>query len=153
MNPAKLKALFPNASASTLVRNQSNYDDADCAHVTGPRSLGSKLEDRFCQERLPTLLTVYSCVRRQFRVRVSTDGAVVPCHYTSDFAIWHPVPHGEIVPTPAWRCVMWEVKDKRRKPHSDELTRPKLTRLMNPWISEIWLATWDGHAWATRQLA
>lgn len=153
MNAQKLKALFPNASQATLARNQSDDDDRDAgaALCWAPKRLGSGCEDRFARERLPGLLSGGECVRRQFRVRVSPDDAVELVHYKADFAIWAP----EITATPLrwWACYLWEVKDSRRKPHSDELTRPKLARLMNPWISEIWLATWDGHAWATRQLA
>ena len=106
----------------------------------------SKLEDRFLNEKL------LDCgndifIQRQFRVRVSAWDAIVPVHYTADFAVWKYVVGG------AWRCDLIEVKDIRRKPHSDELTRPKLARLMNPWISGVILETWDGEQWSTRTIA
>ena len=150
MNPDQLKRLFPNASASTLARNgiESEPEMAAPSNTMASKRLGSRLEDRFCLELLPSLSSPDSCIRRQFRVRVSPDDAVVPVHYTADFAIWSPGYFPQ-----DWSCVLWEVKDKRRKPHSDELIRPKLARLTNPWISEIWLATWDGSKWETRHIA
>jgi hypothetical protein len=83
----------------------------------------------------------------QFRVRVSAFDAPTVTHYTADFAVWRP--SGD----DAWKCILWECKDARRRPHSDELTRPKMARQNNPWISQIWLATWDGVTWEERILA
>jgi hypothetical protein len=86
-------------------------------------------------------------IQPQFRVRVSAFDAPTVTHYTADFAVWRP--SGD----DAWICVLWECKDARRRPHSDELTRPKMARQNNPWISQIWLATWDGVTWKERILA
>ena len=87
-------------------------------------------------------------VQRQIRVRVSAWDAIVPVHYTADFAVWQ-----RFGVETTWTCQLIEVKDSRRKPHSDELTRPKLARLMNPWIASVELATWNGTHWNNRTIA
>lgn len=112
----------------------------------------SKLEDRYWCELMVGMVETLKRggqvveVQRQFRVRVTEWDAIVPVHYTADFAVWRR--EGT-----AWVCDLIEVKDSRRKPHSDELVRPKLARMRNPWINSVTLATWDGKAWEHRELA
>lgn len=90
-----------------------------------------------------------SRINPQFRVRVSAFESATVTHYTADAAVF--TAHSGC-PT-FWQCILWEVKDRRRKPHSDELVRAKLARVMNPWIASVWQATWDGNSWVERQLA
>jgi len=86
----------------------------------------------------------------QFRLRVGQWNAPRPVHYTADFAVFaQDYPNTGV----EWSCVLWEVKDKRRKAHSDELTRPKMVRAHNPFVSAVWLAEWDGERWTERRLA
>lgn len=90
-------------------------------------------------------------IQPQFRVRVSdffTPGQ--PVFYTSDFSVWY-AHHGQF--GECWACDLWEVKDSRRRYHSDELTRPKMATAENPWIRSVRLAVWNGDKWETRQLA
>jgi hypothetical protein len=89
-------------------------------------------------------------IERQFRVRVSAWDAPVLVHYTADFACFFP--YGSALGD-FFKVVLWEVKDTRRRPHSDELTRPKMARAHNPWISAVMLAQWHGREWRERQLA
>ena len=109
----------------------------------------SKLEDRYWDLRLAELHGHDGIVvQRQFRVRVTPWDAIIAVHYTADFAIWR-----QVGVETGWTCRLIEVKDSRRKPHSDELTRPKLARLTNPWISGVDLAVWDGAMWKSRTIA
>lgn len=96
------------------------------------------------QARHPNAITI-----PQFRLRVGRFDAPSPVHYTADFAIWFQAGN---MPD-FWACVLWEVKDKRRGGHSDELTRPKLCRENNPFVSAVFLALWDGKEWEERKLA
>ena len=88
----------------------------------------------------------------QFRLRVGDFDSPNPVHYTADFAVYHratlALGHRDF-----WHCTLWECKDKRRKPHSDELTRPKLVRQQNPFVAQVMLAIWDGKTWEERILA
>jgi hypothetical protein len=84
----------------------------------------------------------------QFRLRVGRFTQENPVHYTADFAVWHPWQRLDF-----WHCTLWEVKDKRRPYHSDELTRPKLVRENNPFVAAVMLAVWDGKSWEERKLA
>lgn len=112
-------------------------------------SKASGLEDRYYEEFMAHLDGKLGVVvQRQFRVRVSDFDAIVPVHYTADFAVWQ-----RFGVETTWTCQLIEVKDSRRKPHSDELTRPKLARLTNPWISSVELWTWDGTVWKARTIA
>lgn len=86
----------------------------------------------------------------QFRLRVSAWNAPVQVHYTTDFLVSERVYPLELK---AWTHSLYEVKGTKRRPHSDELTRPKMAREHNPWISAVVLATWDGEKWTERQIA
>lgn len=85
-------------------------------------------------------------IQPQFRVRITPFHAPTLVHYTADFAVWTRKKN-------RWTCCLWEVKDSRRRYHSDELTRPKMAATENPWIAEIWLALWDGKAFTEKLLA
>jgi hypothetical protein len=89
-------------------------------------------------------------ITRQFRVRINQWNAPVAVHYTADLALFFRH-DGHLEDW--WKTVLWEVKDRRRRPHSDELTRPKMVRANNPWISAVFLAIWDGQVWEERLLA
>jgi hypothetical protein len=107
----------------------------------------NNVETRWGQElkrRHPTAIII-----PQFRLRVGAFDAPGPVHYTADFAVWWAHHHQP----DWWHCVLWEVKDKRRKPHSDELVRAKMVRENNPFVSSVMLAAWDGSEWDERQLA
>lgn len=100
------------------------------------------------RERHPSAVVI-----PQFRIRLTPFASeAVPVHYTADFAVWYRSELGR-AGADWWQCVLWEVKDKRRPYHSDELTRPKMARAENPWVSAVMLASWDGEAWEERKLA
>jgi hypothetical protein len=88
----------------------------------------------------------------QFRLRVGNFYQPDPVHYTADFAVWHECRH-VIALKCFWHLTLWEVKDKRRPYHSDELTRPKLVRKENPFVGQVMLATWTGETWTETILA
>lgn len=105
------------------------------------------VESRFLQilnSRFPQ--TEEQKIQPQFRVRITPFHAPVLVHYTADFAVWTREKNW-------WTCRLWEVKDSRRRYHSDELIRPKMAAAENPWIAEIWLASWDGKAFTEKLLA
>lgn len=91
----------------------------------------------------------------QFRLRVSAWDAPIQVHYMADFLVSEEkatsmFPNKWEV---AWKHTLFECKDSRRKPHSDELTRPKMARQNNIWISAVVLATFDGEKWTEKQIA
>ncbi len=93
-----------------------------------------------------------SHITPQFRLRISAWDAPVVVHYTADFLVaasYRSSGRGDLW----WNFVLYEVKDKRRRGHSDELTRPKLARIHNPFISAVVLVTWDGCSWDERIIA
>lgn len=112
----------------------------------------NQIESRFYEilkERFPG-----ATITPQFRLRISPWGAPVNVFYTADFLL-----SDKVAPLLgpsncyAWRHSAYEVKDKRRKPHSDELTRAKMCKEHNPWISVVHLAEWDGENWNERVIA
>jgi hypothetical protein len=117
-----------------------------------PKPRMNKVESRWFEElkRRHDDAAHYCKIIPQFRLRISSWDAPVPSHYTSDFAVFVKMAHPDF---PVWFCTLWEVKDKRRRGHSDELTRPKLAREHNPFVSSVWCAIWDGTTWDERRLA
>jgi hypothetical protein len=93
-----------------------------------------------------------ACIIPQFRLRVGDITQDNPVHFTADFAVFHCAPQDTRFHN-FWHCVLWEVKDKRRKGHSDELTRPKLVHKNNPFVASVMLAIWDGKSWEERRLS
>ena len=75
-------------------------------------------------------------IQPQFRVRITPHDAPQLVHYTADFAVWERREN-------LWTVTLWEVKHSSRPYHSDELVRPKMACLENPWIAEIRLATYN----------
>jgi hypothetical protein len=75
-------------------------------------------------------------IQPQFRVRITPHDAPQLVHYTADFAVWKRQQN-------LWTVTLWEVKHSSRPYHSDELVRPKMACLENPWIAEIRLATYN----------
>lgn len=136
-----------NASESVKRLNPELYKP-QMIDTTTPtqRNRPSQLEEEFFQTCLVSLTGAH--VDRQFRVRVSDWDACVLVHYTADFAVWRK--HAK---ENAWMCDLIEVKDPRRKPHSDELVRPKMVRENNPWINSVTLATKAPDGWNLRKLA
>ena len=88
----------------------------------------------------------------QFRLRVGEFHQPNPVHYTADFAVYHKWTLTAGLAA-FWQLTLWECKDRRRKPHSDELTRPKLVKQANPFVAQVMLAIWDGKTWEERVLA
>lgn len=84
----------------------------------------------------------------QFRIRISPFDAPVPVHYTADFLVAHRDARGT-----GWNLSLYEVKDSRRHGHSDELTRPKMALVENPFIRCVWQWTWDGKRFSERLIA
>lgn len=139
----------PNASEAVKRLNPDLYKPTMMTEQTPnqlPRSRGSNLEEEFFQSCLVGLIDAH--VDRQFRVRVSDWDAPVLVHYTADFAVWRKHKTQNL-----WMCDLIEVKDPRRKPHSDELVRPKMVRENNPWINSVTLATKAPDGWNLRRLA
>jgi len=81
-----------------------------------------------------------------FRVRISRWDDPTVSFYTADFAVWTRLTSG-------WTVRLYEVKAKGRKYHSDELTRPKMACMENPWIADVVLATYQKGSFSEKTIA
>ena len=129
------------------VNGNAQVKDVPARAIHLPRM--NKLEQRF----LGVLRAWYPSahITPQFRLRVSAFDSPVACHYTCDFLV--SMQSDDVFSKDCWMHWCYEVKDKRRKPHSDELMRPKMVRVNNPWINTVILAVWDGKEFRLRPIA